>query len=176
MDEFVIDELARKAKITPGWLSAIESEASSTLLGVISGIVSEGLFYRTASAPGEGFERKKYIAFLNRIMKSMAKEGGYVLVGRGSQFILKDHRRAVHLMLVGEYEDRVKFVMERYDLLRSEAEALIKEKEKQRAAIASNIFEANIDDVSLYHLVINTSRTPFDCAVDSVSCLVAQIL
>ena len=57
-------------------------------------------------------------------------------------------------------------MVERYSLSRPEAEKIVKEKERQRTAVASNIFGANIDDPRLYHIVLNTSRVPFDWAVD----------
>ena len=74
VDEFVVDELARKAKVSTTWLTGIEKEASSTLLSTISDIVSSGLFYRTPAAPGEGYERQKYIAFLTKIYTAIKEE------------------------------------------------------------------------------------------------------
>lgn len=169
VDEFVVDEMARKAKVSGDWLSAVEKEASSTILGLISTLVSKGLYYKTPAVPGEGFERQKYIAFLERVMTPMANKGGYVLLGRGSQLVLKNHPKAVHILLVAEYEDRVQFMMKRYGLTRPEAEKMIKEKGKERAAVASVIFGTDIDDHALYHLVLNTSRIPFEWAVDLAS-------
>ena len=176
VDEIVIDELARKAKVSGDWLTAMEKEASSKLLGLISSIVSSGLLYRTPSAPDEEFERKKYITFLTRVMTSMANEGGYVLLGRGAQLVLKNHPKGFHVLLVADYEDRVKFMVERYSLSRSEAEKIVKEKERQRTAVASNIFKANIDDPRLYHIVLNTTRVPFDTAVDCVADLFSRFM
>ena len=176
VDEFIIDELARKAKLSGDWLTAMEKEASSTLLSLISSIVSSGRFLWTQTAPNEEFERKKYIAFLTRIMTSMANQGGYLLLGRGAQLVLKNHPKVFHALLVADYEDRVKFMVERYNLSRSEAEKIIKEKERQRAAVASNIFGANIDDPKLYHIVLNTSRLPFDWAVDQVADLFRRFM
>ncbi len=166
VDEFVIDELARKAKMKGNWLKAMEKEASNTLLGLISSIVSSGLIYKTPTAPGEDFERKKYIAFLSGIMTTMANEGGYVLLGRGAQFVLQAHSKVLHILLVAEYEDRVKFMVDRYSLSHEEAKKIIKEKEGQREAVASKIFGADIDDPKLYHMILNTSRMPFDWAVE----------
>ena len=166
VDEFVIDELARKAKVKGDWLTAMEKEASSTLLSLLSSIVSSGLIYRTPTAPGEDFERKKYKDFLRRVMTTMANEGGYVLLGRGAQIVLQDHPKVLRILLVAEYEDRVKFMVQRYHLSGEEAKKIIKEKETQRAAVATNIFGTDIDDPKLYHLALNMSRMPFDWAVD----------
>lgn len=175
VDEFAIDELARKAKVSGDWLTAMEKEASSTLLGLLSGIVSHGLLYRNPAAPGQDFERKKYKDFLRGIMTAMANEGGYVLLGRGSQFILSKHPKVFHILLVAEYEDRVRFMVNRYALSEEEAKKIIKEKETQRAAVAANIFGADIDDPKLYHIVLNTSLLPFDWAVNFAGDLFAQL-
>jgi len=174
VDEFVIDELARKAKVKGDWLTAMEKEASSALLRLISSIVSSGLIYRTPTAPGVDFERKKYISFLRGIMTTMANEGGYVLLGRGAQFVLQANTKVFHILLVAEYEDRVKFMLDRYNLSREEAEKIIKEKEGQREAVASKIFGSSIDDPKLYHLVLNTSRMPFDWAVETAGDLFSR--
>jgi Cytidylate kinase-like family len=166
VDEFVIDELARKAKVKGDWLTAMEKEASSTILGLISEIVSRGVLYKGPAAPGEEFERKKYRDFLRGVMTAMANEGGYVLLGRGAQIVLRDHPKVFRVLLVAEYEDRVKFMVDRYHLAEEEAKKIIKEKENQREAVASNIFGTDIDDPKLYHIVLNTSRISFDWAVD----------
>jgi cytidylate kinase len=176
VDASVINQLARKAKISPDWLNAMEKEAASTLLRIISSIVSKGTFYRTPAAPGDEVEQKKYIAFLSRVMTSMADEGGYVLVGRGSQLVLRNHPKALHVMLVGNYEERIKFLTRRYNLSRTEAEAKISEKERERASVAANIFGANIDDPRLYHMVLNTSRMPFDWALELVADLLVRFM
>jgi cytidylate kinase len=167
VDEFVIDELARKAKVKGDWLTAMEKEASSALLRLISSIVSSGFIYKTPTAPGEDFERKKYKDFLRRIMSAMANEGGYVLLGRGSQIVLRDHPKVFRILLVAEHEDRVKFMVQRYRLSEDEAKKIIKEKESQRAAVATNIFGTDIEDPKLYHIVLNTSLIPFGRAVEA---------
>jgi len=173
-DELVIDELARKAKLKGDWLTAIEKEASSKLLGLLSSVVSSGHFLKTPAAPGEEFEHKKYRDFLGRIMGAMANEGGYVLLGRGSQFVLRKHPKVFRILLVAEYEDRVKFMVQRYHLSEDEAKKIIKEKETQRAAVATKIFGADIDDPKLYHIVLNTSLIPFDRAVEAAGDLFSR--
>jgi cytidylate kinase len=167
VDEPVIDELAHKAKVSPGWLSAMEKEASSTLLSIFSSFVSGGLFYKQAGSPPEREERQKYIAFLTQIFTTMANEGGYVIVGRGAQFILKGHPKAVHVLLVADYESRIAFVVGHHNISRSEAVSMVRARQRQRAAVASRLFKANIDDLGLYHIVLNTSLMPYEWAVES---------
>jgi cytidylate kinase len=174
VDRHVIDEIARREKVSPGWLGAVEKEASSRILDLLSSIVSSGIFYRSPGGPeDQGMQRKKYIDFLTRIMEPMADQGGYVIVGRGAQFVLRGHPNAVHVLLVGERKKRVEFLVKRYGLSTSEAESMIKEREKERIALASNVFDANIDDPAMYDLVLNTCKISFDWAVETVASLVA---
>lgn len=176
VDAFIIDELARKSKLSKSWLSAMEKEASSTLLSLFSDLISSGGFYRTPAARAEEYERQKYIEFLTRIFTAMAYEGGYVIVGRGAQFILRGHPRAIHILLVAEYESRVAFLIDRYKISRSEAENMMRERERERSALASRLFEHDIDDLTLYHLVLNTSMVPFELALETLSQLVSLFI
>jgi cytidylate kinase len=176
VDASVIEGLAREAKIRPNWLTAMEKEASSTVLSLLSSFVSRGIFYRSASLPADRDERQRYIAFLTQVFTAMAHKGGYVIVGRGAQFILRSHPKAVHVLLVADHESRVAFLVDHFDLSRSEAEKMIRAKERERAAMATRLFEANIDDASLYHIVLNTSRMPYEWALETVYQLVDQFI
>jgi cytidylate kinase len=177
--EDVIDDLARRQKVSPDWLKAVEKQASSKLLSTISSAVSSGIFYRIPSAPKEGFdgaEQKRYIEYLGQVMGAMADQGGFVIVGRGAQFVLKGHPKAIHVLLIAEYEDRVQFLMKGYSLSRPAAEDFIREKEGQRAAVGEKIFKSDINDLRLYHIVVNTSLVPFEWAEEAVSELVRKFL
>ena len=126
----MVDRLARKSKLSPNWLTAMEKEASSTLLSVISTFVSRGIFYKHPGSPAERDDRQKYIAFLTQIFTTLANEGGHVIVGRGAQFILKGHPKAIHVLLVADYESRVAFLVDHHKISRSEAERTIRARER----------------------------------------------
>ncbi len=175
VDASIINGLARKSRLAPEWLTAMEKEASSTLLTTISSLCSHGLWYKPpCSVPDE--DRKKYIVFLTRIFEAMAREGRYVIIGRGAQFILRGHPRVIHVLLVADYENRVAFLMEKHHLSRSEAERKIRVQEKERAAMASRLFGADIDDAGLYNIVLNTSLMPYEWAFETLSQLLEQAI
>lgn len=176
VDASVVDRLARKAKLSPNWLAAMEKEASSTVLSAISAFVSRGIFYKHPGSPAERDDRQKYITFLTEIFTAMAKEGGYVIVGRGAQLILKGHPRAVHVLLVADYESRVAFLVDHHKISRSEAMKTVRARERERTALASRLFDANIDDPGLYQIVLNTSLMPYDWVVETVAQLVTRFI
>lgn len=175
-DASAVDRLARNEKLSPSFLNAMEKEASSTILSTISTLVSRGIFYKHPGSPAEKDDRRKYLAFLARTFTAMANEGGYVIVGRGAQFILKGHPKAVHVLLVADYESRVSFLMDQHKMSRSEAEKTIRARERARTTLASRLFETDIDDPSLYQIVINTGMMPYDWVVETVSELVGRFV
>ena len=176
VDAPIIGELAHKAKLSPNWITAMEKEASSTLLTIISRIASRGLFYKTPGSPPYRDDRQKYIGFLSQVFTTMANEGGYVIVGRGAQFILKDHPKAIHVLLVADYESRVAFLVKHHNLSESEAVSTIRARERERAALASHLFQADIDDLGLYHLVLNTSRMPYELVLETAFQVVSRLI
>ncbi|MBN1624941.1 MAG: cytidylate kinase-like family protein [Deltaproteobacteria bacterium] len=169
VDENILNEVARKEKISTEWLDAIEKESASNALYLLTSIVSKGFFYRTPGLPADEAERKRYLDVLTRIMTGMADKGEFVIIGRGAQFILKDHPKAIHILLISDYERRVSLVSENLKLTTAEAKELIREKEKQRSHLAKNIFKKNMDDSVNYHLVINTGRVSLEKAVNILS-------
>jgi len=176
VDTLAVSEIAKQNKVCPKWLASMEKEATSTALSMISTALSRWLFYKTTGTPEDEVERRKYLDFLTRIFNDMAdKEGdGYVIVGRGGQVILQDHPRALHLLLVADYESRVRFLQDHHSLTRSEAEREIRSNEKDRAALGSRLFDRDFDDLNLYHAVLNTGRLPYDMVLDAVFHLVEQ--
>lgn len=173
-DASVVDRLARNEKLSPNWLNAMEKEASSKLLSAISTLVSRGIFYKHPGSPAEEDDRKKYLAFLTQVFTAMANEGGYVIVGRGAQLVLRGHPKAIHVLLVADYESRVSFLMAQHKIDRSEAEKMIRAREKERSALASRLFKSNMDDPTLYQIVLNTGHMPYEWVVDTVAELVTR--
>lgn len=99
-----------------------------------------------------------------------------MIFGRGAQFILKGHPKAIHVLLVADDESRISFLTGRHKISRSEAEKTIRARERERAALASRLFDTDIDDASLYQIVLNTGMMPYDWVVDTVSELVTRFM
>ena len=176
VDENMIHDIAVKENISKDWLESIAKESASDTLYVLSNIVSKGFFYKVPGIPSDEVERKKYAEILKRIMNDMADKGGFVIIGRGAQFILEDHPRAIHLLLVGELENRVRRVSQSFNLSSFQAKRFIRAKEKQRSNLARNIFKKKFDDPSHYHVVINTDKLPVDWAVDAATVFINKQL
>jgi len=112
--------------------------------------------------------RKKYIELMNEVILNLAKERPIVLLGRGGQFLFKDHPYGFHIKLIGSIENRVKAVMAQYKLDKVSALKLISEQDRRRDLYINKIFGGDWHDPSLYSLIINMDYFSVSCAVKMI--------
>ncbi|MCX6897528.1 MAG: cytidylate kinase-like family protein [Verrucomicrobia bacterium] len=95
----------------------------------------------------------------------LAQMGNAVLVGRGANVIIGFVPNAVHVRLIGSVEKRVRTCQEYYNFSPEQAAEYVKQTDQGRIHYLRHHFDKNIDDPSLYHLVINTDViTPDEAA------------
>lgn len=98
----------------------------------------------------------KYLSGLEYVIKELAAGRSIVILGRGSQFILKDFPRAFHVLIVAPLEVRVKSVMEKLKLNEEDARSEIARFDDGSRAFIRRFFKAEILDPINYNIVINT--------------------
>ena len=107
-------------------------------------------------------DESRAIQLVQNAIRYVADQGNVVIMGRGAQVILKDHRGALHVRIEAPWEDRVQRVKQRYDLrgegARTEAQNLIARRDEASADYVRRFYDVNVKDSQLYHLVINTGK------------------
>ena len=141
--------------------------AADPMLGSGGLDVLLGRTYGEAAA-GEGLQEvseERYITTLSGIIRDLAAHGNVLIIGRGSQVILKDWPGALHILLVAPLEQRIQYVASREGLPPEEAAKRVHDGDKGRLAFHHKLFKVNVDDPALYHLTLNTTRlTPEEAA------------
>jgi cytidylate kinase len=110
-----------------------------------------------ADAPQE-LSDSRYIETFTTIIEDLADRGDILVVGRGSQVILRERRDALHVCCTAPLEFRVRAIAVRDGASEDEAARTVQESDKNRAAFHRKYFKANVDDPCLYDLVIGTAR------------------
>ena len=113
------------------------------------------------AAAGEGLQEvpdDRYAAALDDIICELAGPGDVLIIGRGSQVILKDRLDALHVLLVAPQDRRIEEIARREGLNAEEAASSVQEREKGRVRFHRKFFEVAANDPSLYHLTLNTAR------------------
>jgi len=80
-----------------------------------------------------------------------------VIVGRAAAIVLKDFDRALHVRLDGPRSARVKQGAQALGLSLSEAEILLEQTDRARAAYVREMYGQDWRDPSLYHLTIDST-------------------
>jgi cytidylate kinase len=105
-----------------------------------------------------------YARHLAHVMSALAAHGECVIVGRDAAQALPA-ATTLRDRLVGALEQRVKTIRERFDLADDEARRWVEKTDHDRARFVKDHLGRDVEDASLYDLVLNTSRLSVaDCA------------
>jgi cytidylate kinase len=157
-DSDIVQMVAQAANVSPTWVETVEKEAGSTLSRVITRMVSKPLVDRVLKDERGYIDEQIYLDYLVVIIAQIAEEGNVIVLGRGSQYILNDHPDAFHILLVDEFENRVRFMEQNYGLAPAKAFQVVKTEDKRRLALYRRLGKTDYDNPQLYHLVLNMAR------------------
>ena len=168
VNEDIIQMIAEKAKVSPGWVESVEKEAGGRLSRIVTRMVSKPLIDKILKDDYGYIDEQIYIDYLVVIIAQMAEEGNVVFLDRGSQYILNDLPGAFHVLLINTFENRVKFMMDQYDMTEHRSTQVVKSEEKRRANLYRKIGKQDFDHPELYHLVINMAKVDLEDAVQMI--------
>lgn len=129
------------------------------------GVDNLGMFMPVSEIP---LNDTRYLEGLRSVIGNLAFSQAIVLYGRGSQFILKDHPTAFHVLVVAPLDLRVKRVVEDMNLNEDAAKKEIERYDSSRREFIKRYFQAKLEDPVNYDLVINTEHLGFDEAASIV--------
>jgi cytidylate kinase len=171
-DNEVIQMVSIQAKVSADSVDALEKETGGIFKKVITDIVPKGLKDLIVSRKQETIDEEIYIDILQKIIIEIAVDGNAVIIGRGSQYILKDYDDVYHVLITADTEDRVKFLKEKYDLHHDQAVRAVSQDDKRRSNLYRKFGETDYDQPERYHIVLNTSKANFETARDLICALV----
>jgi cytidylate kinase len=91
-----------------------------------------------------------------RVVQTAASAGNCVIVGRGSQHFLRDRSDALRVFLYAPREEKLRR-LRAGQLDESEAEELVDNVDKERAAFIEKYFHMEWPNRSIYHAMLNTT-------------------
>ena len=114
---------------------------------------------------GRIVDSSDYIKSLTRIIGSILKYGEAIIVGRGANVIAgKD--RGFHLRVTASMKNRARTISERLDISVEKATEQIEESDKKKAAYFKKSFGVDINDLTLYDLVVSADNLSVDDVVE----------
>lgn len=134
------------------------------------GIRSEDLKSLDEKAPGF-FDKilsrrpELYRDFMEAVVFEVARSGEGVIIGHGSQVLLRDFGCALHVLLHASESARIENLTSQRVLSREAAEKLIQKSDHEQMGFFRYAFNMRMSDPSLYDLIINTEKLGTDSAV-----------
>ena len=174
VDTEIVQKIAEMAKVSPGWVESVEKEAGGRLHRIVSKMVSRPLVDKILKDERGYIDEEIYIDYLVVLIAQIGEEGNCVIMGRGSQYILNDLPGAHHVLLIDTFNNRVRFLVENYDLSEKAATQLVKNEDKRRLNLYRKIGKLDYDEPGLYDLVINRERVSLDKSARLILDLIDQ--
>lgn len=168
----VIQKIAEVANVSPAWVESVEKEAGTRVSALISRMVSRSLVDKILKDEKGYLDDDIYLDYLVLTISEIAEEGNAVILGRGSQYILKNEPDTYHILLMDEFDNRVRFMMANYDLTAGKATRMVQSEDRRRDNLYSKLGKSDYDSPSLYHLVLNMGRLSLEKAEDLIVQLV----
>lgn len=168
VDNEVIQLVSIEAKVSAASVDTHEMDTGGIFKKFVSRVAPKSLRSRILSRGEEVIEEEIYVDLLDKIIREIAEEGNAVIMGRGSQYILKDYEDVYRILMVADRKDRIKFMEEKYNLSHREAAKAVNMDDLRRANLYQKFGKIDYDDYNLYHLVLNMSKLDMETACDLV--------
>jgi cytidylate kinase len=159
-NEEVIEMLTEMASVSEESIRTFEGEEAFLTNLTNEPTPAKNVFERIFNTNRKYMDGQQYVNLLNRIVPQIAEKGNTIIVGRGAQFILTEHKYALHILLVADEDHRVKFLRDKYQLTTVEAEQAMARQHKRRKKLMRLFHNEDFDQPQHYDLVINMTRVP----------------
>jgi cytidylate kinase len=111
-----------------------------------------------------GLKPELYLNLMESVVYNVAKKGDGVILGHGSQFLLRDFGCALQIFIRASESARIAYLMTQSGMGKNAAKKLIHKSDHERRGFCRFAFHLDWDDPSLYDLVINTDKIGIDGA------------
>lgn len=174
LDHEIIDEVARRLGVQVQHVARQDERTSGSVGRILEAIQSSSPFAVNYSsllgsplAPTENREWA-YLRLTQRVILELATKGDVVIVGRGSQFLLHNAPRTLHIYIFAPLPYRIENVMKRFNMDRTHASQFIELRDREQDAYLRRYYGSDGHQPGLYHLLMNTSLFPFELAASVI--------
>lgn len=159
-DREIIQQMAADTNISAKVLETLDEKGLNMLEDVIATIVEQRHLWPD-----------QYMKHLMKIIGTIGRHGEAVIVGRGACFVIPPADN-IRLRFIASLENRIKKVAEDLNVSAEEARRQIYNVEAQRRSFTRRYFYTNIDEPTLYDVIINTDYISDEQAISMIRTLV----
>ncbi len=154
LDKEIMEAIAKDVGVQSKMVEVLDENAQTELEAWINGILGKNVI-----------DSSDYFKSLTKTVGHFMRHGEAVMVGRGTNIILGP-KRGYHVRITASKYTRAGNIAKLQGTSHEEATKLVEEKDVQRTKFIKKTYGVDIDDPSLYDLVINMDNLTVDDAVE----------
>ena len=145
-DKELLDQIVEKSKVDRFLMEELDEHVRGTMSDWVYAILT-----------GKNVFSVDYRRHLFSVVLGIARRGG-VIVGRGANLILQDHKDVLHVRVVGSPEKCAQRIAEREHLLMAQARDRVAEVNREREIFIHALFKKRMFDPADFDLTLNSDR------------------
>jgi cytidylate kinase len=157
VDKDLISEISRTEKVSPSEVAAFDEKVDPWIHRITRTVWGLGADGISVVAPVEMFDAEKAASLAKRIVTEAYNMGNCVIVGRGSQCILRNKPDAFHAFVYARWEDRVRKIQVRVKP-GTDVPALIRATDAQRVEYIRVHYKEKWMNPYLYDIMIDSKN------------------
>jgi cytidylate kinase len=169
VDHEIVVRVAHELGVSVEEAEAQDEYAESVTARILSGLQAmQPTLFAVAPLPVM-MDAPNYQEALKDVVEGAVASGHVVIVGRGGQVLLGQHRDVLHVRIVAPLEQRIPYVMRREGVNSDEARTRVQVKDQDRMRYLHTVHHQRPDDAHLYDITLNTSILSLDQTVELIS-------
>jgi cytidylate kinase len=121
-------------------------------------------------------DRDEYLQFLQTAVLEAASEDNCILIGRGSYIILEDVQNLISFRLIAKDAVRLERLEKEFSWNEKQARQRVQESDTNRRGFHKSFFNADLDDATRFHLVMNTGIIGTEEGAEIITSLVRAMI
>jgi cytidylate kinase len=163
VDKQIIERVATLGKIDRAWAEEADEQSCAWWERVLNGFRHGGPEVYVGGVADTGVDRDALQQFTAHVIEEAGKAGNCVIVGRGSQCVLRNEPRTLHVLVYAPQNEKLERMKHRHpherDLL-----GLLRRMDAERIKYAHDYFSCDSSERRLYHLCLNSTIGLDACA------------
>ncbi|HVJ05605.1 MAG TPA: cytidylate kinase-like family protein [Candidatus Saccharimonadales bacterium] len=170
VDKEIIAKAAAMGEVDPSWAENADERTCAWWERVLRGFRHGGPELYLGGGMDMEMGHDMLQEFTAQVIREAGKQGNCVIVGRGSQCVLRNEPRALNVMVYAPMMEKLNRVKNRH-LHESDLQALLRSMDSERAHYTRDYYGCDWSDRGLYQLCVNSTLGLDACAKLIVSAI-----
>jgi cytidylate kinase len=165
--EHLIAEIAKELHVSESEAEMFRKTSQSRILRFVDRFTCS-IVQKVVDREHGCLDDKNYYETTKKLVQNVYEAGNVIILGWGSQCILRGKPNTLHVRLIKDEETKIKEVMQNRNLEHKAAKAFIEREEGDLRAYIEHYFNEDWNAAHLYDLIIDMRKTSVEKAVDLI--------